>query len=97
MGAINRRAFLATGAGTAGAAVLALSGSRPAAAAPGAAGAPDTAEKVDVRGVDGVVVHISNASRGEATIMGADSEVVVVDRALVAAVARAARSGNRGA
>ena len=94
MGELNRRAFLATGAGTAGAAVLALSGSRPAAAA---SGASDSAEKVDVRGVDGVVVHISNASRGEATIMGADSEVVVVDRALVAAVARAARSGNRGA
>ena len=89
MSGLNRRKFLASGAGTAGVAVLALSGSR-------AAGARPVASAADTGAVDGMVVHISDAAKGEATIMGADSEIVVVDRALVAAVARAARSGKRG-
>jgi hypothetical protein len=46
--------------------------------------------------VDGVVIHVRDARRGEVSIMGADSEVVVRDRALVRAVAKAASSGKRG-
>ena len=81
-----------TSVGTAGAAAFALSGSRSVTAAGKLSDAhPDPAS------VDGVVIHISNAARGEATIMGHGTELVVVDRALVAAVARASRTGNRGA
>ena len=77
--------------------MLALSDSRSAASALSASAAVPAGGSVDAGAVNGMVVHISDASRGEATIMGVDSEVVVVDRALVAAVARAARSGKRGA
>jgi nitrous oxide reductase len=93
MSGVNRRSFLAAGAGTAAGAVLAMSGSHAGAATAAASG---VSERADMGGVDGVVVHISDARRGEATIMGYGTEVVVVDPALVAAVARAARSGKRG-
>ena len=92
MDGISRRSLFVAGAGVAaGVAVVSLPGSSSVASAAGAQrGDADAAG-----GVDGAVVHVRDASRGELVIMSAGSEVTVTDHRLVAALGRAARTGKK--
>ena len=91
MDRVSRRTFLAAGAGVAaGAAAVALPWS--AATASGSETEAGSNAPIDP-GVSDLVVHVRDAGRGEVVIFGPDTEVVLNDRKLVAAVARAARKG----
>jgi hypothetical protein len=90
---VSRRSFLAVAAaGAAGTAALLRS---PAAA--GAAEPSDRSSKSHPAGsadATNVVVHVRNSGSGELAIFAGESEVVVKDKALTAAIARAA-TGKR--
>ena len=87
MDRVSRRTFLAVGAGVAaGAAAVAL----PLGAASASDSHSEPTGPIDP-GTSDLVVHVRDASTGEVVIFGPDTEVVLTDRKLVAAVARAAR------
>ena len=93
MAGVSRRSLFVAGAGVAaGAAVVGLPGS--ASALSSAAGA-QRGDLDAASGVDGAVVHVRDASRGELVIMSAGSEVTVTDHRLVAALGRAAQTGKQ--
>jgi hypothetical protein len=81
-----------TAAGAAGTAALLRS--------PAAAGASESSERSSKSGATGssdatdVVVHVRNSASGELAIFAGESEVVVTDKNLTAAIARAA-TGKR--
>jgi hypothetical protein len=56
-------------------------------------GPPDAAA---LGAAEGVVVHVRDARSGEVVIMGAESEVTVTDKHLVAALGAALRRGKQG-
>lgn len=91
MDPLSRRSFFATSAGAAGTVALMAS---PASAATAnlRAGKSDDHESGQHNadpGSSGVVVHVRDAANGEVVIYAADSEIVVTDRNLIAAISRA--------
>jgi hypothetical protein len=89
---VSRRSFLAvTAAGAAGTAALL-------AATPGAAGAAEGETKGSGRTTgggseetSGMIVHVRNGKSGDIAIYSDDSEVLVTDKNLSDAIARAAK------
>jgi hypothetical protein len=89
---VSRRSFLAVTAGAAGTAALL-------AATPDTAGAVGSDKKASgskpTSGSDvdtsGVIVHVRNGRSGEIAIYSDDSEVLVTDKNLAEAIARAAK------
>ena len=101
--ALSRRLFIGSSAGAAAAATVlvtqGLGGSSSAASGSDAdansttGGNPAIDNDDDITGV-GTMLYVRNAEAGEVVIMKDHQETVVVDRKLVAAVARATRNGK---
>jgi hypothetical protein len=97
--ALSRRLFIGSSAGAAAAATVlvtqGLSGGSTAAAdvQGNTGGSTATETDDDITGV-GTMIHVRNADAGEVVIMKDHQETVVVDRKLVAAIARATRNGK---
>ena len=80
---VSRRSVLAGGGVAAGGLAVGLP-------VLGATSAAAATTHVDLS--DGAVVHVRDVQRGELVVMGAEHEVTVVDRQLVAALQRALRT-----
>ncbi len=93
MESVSRRSFLAVSAGAAGTAVLTFV---PKAGATEPVGSSDSDAMSGPAPTDltGVVLHVRNSTTGEVALYANDKEMVVKDRALIDAIARASRSGK---
>ena len=90
MDPLSRRSFFAASAGAAGTvAILASPAGAATKARQGKSDDHESGRDDGDAGSSGVVVHVRDAEIGEVVIYAADSEIVVTDRKLVAAISRA--------